>query len=588
MIELRNLVHQYTVWEAENKKTKLNALDGISLDIPSGQFVAILGPNGCGKSTLSKHLNGLLLPDEGYVWIDGNKTSDLAKLRAIRQAVGMVFQNPDNQIIGSSVEEDVAFGPENHQVPTPKIRQLVEKSLRAVGLWPKRFVSPARLSGGEKQRVAIAGTIATESSCIVLDEPTAMLDPNARREVLNLVHDLNRRAGITIILITHHTDEVVDADQVILMRDGKMLRQGTPREIFADLSLLREVHMDVPQITALGEALRLSGLPIETPILHANELEAQLRALLPKSLGRVPKASPTAETLLPKAPILEAKNISYTYNPGNAHETKVLHDVSFAVAPGECVGLVGVSGSGKTTLAKHLNGLLKTDSGDILFQGQSIYSKNYKLSGLRKEVGLVFQYPEHQLFGQTVLKDVCFGPLNLGMSREEAEAAAKTALAMVGVDEKYYYNNPIDTSGGQKRRIAIAGVLAMRPKVLLLDEPAAGLDPASKLAMFDLITKIKEETGTAIVLISHHMEDVAVYADRVYVLDHGRLTLTGTPRDVFTKVQELRKMGIGVPEVTAFTARLREEGYPLPHPAVTVPEARDMLLGLWREGGRHA
>lgn len=286
MINIKDLVHKYTVWESETTKSKKTVLDGISLDIPSGQFVAILGANGSGKSTLAKHLNVLLLPDEGTVWIDGKKTNDKKALWEIREKVGMVFQNPDNQIIGTSVEEDVAFGPENKNLDSDVIQERVADSLREVGLLHKRKSSPFRLSGGQKQRVAIAGALAGMPQCIVLDEPTAMLDPKSRREVLQVIHTLNREKGITIILITHHTDEVVDADRIIVMEKGRIADIGTPQEIFCNLDLLRRVKMDVPQVTLLAQKLYEAGISLELPILTEEQLVGQLMELKSKQEQR--------------------------------------------------------------------------------------------------------------------------------------------------------------------------------------------------------------------------------------------------------------------------------------------------------------
>lgn len=286
MINIKNLVHRYTVWETEEKKTKKTVLDGVTLDIPAGQFVAILGPNGSGKSTLAKHLNVLLLPDEGTVWIDGKNTADQKVLWDIRSEVGMVFQNPDNQIVGTSVEEDVAFGPENKNLSSEIIQQTVADSLMAVGLLHKRKVSPSRLSGGQKQRVAIAGALAGNPGCIVLDEPTAMLDPKSRREVMRVVQKLNREKGITIVLITHHTDEVVHADKIILMKAGHIVNTGTPREIFSDLSVLRDVKMDVPQVTELAYRLKCRGIAIQTPVLTEEELVEKLMKAYGDSTGQ--------------------------------------------------------------------------------------------------------------------------------------------------------------------------------------------------------------------------------------------------------------------------------------------------------------
>ena len=245
MIKIENLVHKYTIWKDENIKSEKTVLDGISLDIPSGQFVAILGPNGSGKSTLAKHLNVLLLPNEGTVWIDGKDTHAKERLWEIRSQVGMVFQNPDNQIIGTSVEEDVAFGPENKNIEPEKIRKIVETVLRKVKLWDRRKASPSILSGGQKQRLATADALAGLPACLVLDEPTAMLDPDSRKEVINIVKELNRKEGMTIILITHHTDEVVDADRIVLMKDGKIIGDDIPKKIFADYELLKKAKMDI-------------------------------------------------------------------------------------------------------------------------------------------------------------------------------------------------------------------------------------------------------------------------------------------------------------------------------------------------------
>ena len=279
MIKIKDLVHRYTIWENENKKSKKTVLDGISFDIPSGQFVAILGANGSGKSTLAKHLNVLLLPDEGTVWIDGKDTKDKEKLWKIRTEVGMVFQNPDNQIIGTSVEEDVAFGPENRNLPSQEIRGRVTKSLDAVGLQSKRKVSPSRLSGGQKQRVAIAGVLACLPKCLVLDEPTAMLDPKSREEVMKVVHELNQERGFTVVLITHHMDEAVGADQIYLMKEGHVVKCGSPKEIFCETELLRELKLDVPQVTELAYRLAEKGIPFKLPVLKEEDFVEQMKAV---------------------------------------------------------------------------------------------------------------------------------------------------------------------------------------------------------------------------------------------------------------------------------------------------------------------
>lgn len=277
IIDAKGLVHEYFIRDEEgNVESVRTALDHMDLAVEPGQFVAVLGHNGSGKSTFAKHLNALLTPSEGTLIVDGMDTSDEALTYEIRQKAGMVFQNPDNQIIASVVQEDVGFGPENIGVPTDEIWERVEKSLRAVGMWDYREHSPNKLSGGQKQRVAIAGVMAMEPKCIILDEPTAMLDPNGRKEVLDAVHALNREKGVTIILITHYMEEVIDADYVYVMDEGKVVLEGNPRGIFAQVDLLKEYRLDVPQITLLAHELKKAGLPLADGILTREELAEQL------------------------------------------------------------------------------------------------------------------------------------------------------------------------------------------------------------------------------------------------------------------------------------------------------------------------
>ena len=273
MIKTDKLVFEYAKRDEEgNIIGKSRAIDEVSLDIEPGQFIAILGHNGSGKSTLAKHMNALLVPSDGTMWVDGMDTKEDEHLWDVRQSAGMVFQNPDNQIIGTVVEEDVGFGPENLGVPTEEIWQRVEDSLKAVGMIEYRHHSPNKLSGGQKQRVAIAGVMAMRPECIVLDEPTAMLDPNGRKEVLRSVMELRKREHITVILITHYMEEVVDADHVFVMDHGHVVMQGTPREIFSQVDTLKHYRLDVPQVTILADELRKRGLDIPAGVLKKEEL----------------------------------------------------------------------------------------------------------------------------------------------------------------------------------------------------------------------------------------------------------------------------------------------------------------------------
>lgn len=280
IIEARKLVHEYINRDEEDNVESIQvALDKLDLNVERGQFVAILGHNGSGKSTFAKHINALLTPTEGTLIVDGMQATDEDRIYDIRQSAGMVFQNPDNQIIASIVQEDVGFGPENLGVPTEEIWERVEKSLKSVGMWQYREHSPNKLSGGQKQRVAIAGVMAMEPKCIILDEPTAMLDPNGRKEVLQAVHKLNKEKGVTVVLITHYMEEVVGADYVYVMDKGKVVMEGDPRHIFSQVEALQHYRLDVPQITLLAHELRKAGVPIPEGILTREELTEALKRI---------------------------------------------------------------------------------------------------------------------------------------------------------------------------------------------------------------------------------------------------------------------------------------------------------------------
>ena len=288
IIKAKDLVHEYIRRDEEgNVESIQTALDKVSLDVKKGDFIAVLGHNGSGKSTLAKHINAILEPTEGSLWVDGFDTTDEKNIWDIRQRAGMVFQNPDNQIIASVVEEDVGFGPENIGVPTDEIWQRVEESLKAVGMLKYRAHSPNKLSGGQKQRVAIAGVMAMQPECIVLDEPTAMLDPVGRKEVLEAVHALNREKGVTIILITHYMEEVVEADHVYVMDAGKVVMQGTPRSIFSQVERLKEYRLDVPQVTELAYELKQAGVDLPDGILTMDELMEKLLHILHEKFPEV-------------------------------------------------------------------------------------------------------------------------------------------------------------------------------------------------------------------------------------------------------------------------------------------------------------
>ena len=282
---------------------------------------------------------------------------------------------------------------------------------------------------------------------------------------------------------------------------------------------------------------------------------------------------------------IELKNITYTYSPGTAYEIHALKDINLEIPDGQFIGVIGHTGSGKSTLIQHLNALIRPTSGSVLYNGEDVWEEKYDRRKLRSQVGLVFQYPEHQLFESDVLSDVCFGPMNQGMSREEAEAEAKKALLQVGFKEKNFSKSPFELSGGQKKRVAIAGVLAMNPKILILDEPTAGLDPKGRDEILDQISELHKARGITIILVSHSMEDVAKYVERLIVVNRGQIAFDDTPREVFSHYQELEAMGLAAPQITYIMHALKQKGLKVDPNATTVEEARDDILRALKEAG---
>ena len=563
MIKTENLNFLYP--SAEDANDNQNALTNLNITVKKGEFVAILGHNGSGKSTLAKHINALLTPTSGAIYVNELDTSDSKNIWPIRQSIGMLFQNPDNQIVASIVEEDVAFGPENLGVPPQEIRQRVDDALATVGMTEHAESPPHNLSGGQKQRVAIAGVLAMKPDCIVLDEPTAMLDPQGRKEVIGTALHLNQEYGVTVILITHFMEEAALAQRVIVMHGGQVAMDDTPHNVFSQVTKMESLGIGVPQITALAHKLQPSAnLPITV-----DEFVQQIN--IPQPQQPPSRYAPLQTT----APILALKDVSHTYSPGTPFEKKAIDGINIDIHLGEIMAIIGHTGSGKSTLIQHLNGLLTPTEGYVEFSGKTITKDD--LVNLRQQVGLVFQYPEHQLFESTVSKDIAFGPKQLGLSEEETNDRVRQALATVGLPEALMEKSPFELSGGQKRRVAIAGVLAMHPQVLVLDEPTAGLDPQGKRELQQQILTMHKELGIAVVLISHSMEDVAALAHKIVVLNHGHIAHHGMSQEIFSKNRELMDIGLDTPELTKLFARLHEINPSIPKGVFSLADAMHVL-----------
>lgn len=592
------------------------ALDGIDLNIEDGEFFCILGGNGSGKSTFAKHLNALLQPDAGTVRINGMDASDPELVYDIRSTAGMVFQNPDDQLVATLVEDDVAFGPENLGVPSAQIAQRVREALKGVGLVGFERHETHALSGGQKQRVALAGVLAMEPRVLILDEASSMLDPRGRKGLMKVCRALHDR-GMTIVMITHFMEEAAEADRVAVFRAGRVAMLGAPEEILTRADELAQLNLDMPASCCLGRALRAKGVPVcaqvreadmvaEIAQVYAERSGADVAGRPSASDSRVlDHASSAADGMVASEPVIEISHLSHSWSLSARERRRwrkrsttvgasgkqalwgndpnspwALRDVSLTVRRGEFLGLAGHTGSGKSTLVQHLNGLIRPQEGSVCALGLDLSSKK-GAAAVKAKVGVVFQYPERQLFAETVAQDVAFGPRNLGLPQDEVVRRVATSLARVGLDLAAIGDkSPFELSGGQQRRVAFAGVLAMEPEVLVLDEPMAGLDPAARRDFLELIDRLHRE-GLTVVMVSHSMDDLANCCDRIVVMNEGAVFADGTPTQVFAHANELKSIGLGVPAAQRMALSLVQAGVPLRCDKLyTVESLADELAGM--------
>ena len=550
--------------ETESKAPRL-ALDGISISIDKGSYTAILGSNGSGKSTLAKIIDILEVPDSGKVVIFGKDTADDNLFWDIRSHCCCVFQNPDNQIVGTMIEEDVAFGPENLGVPNPELRERVEQALKDVGLFEYRHKETMALSGGQKQKLAIAGALAMRPDILILDEATAMLDPTSRDDFLALVEKMREEKGLTLITITHDMTEALRCDKIIIVDKGKAVMEGTPEEIFMSDDLWQYGLKRPVKFNFAFEIAKLTDSKLTKEDLKSNEtLTASIIKMLKKPGIKAPESVPEVQTKGDDSDIImSVKGLSYIY-PGS--DKKAIDDINIDIRRGEVLGIVGESGCGKTTLISHMNAIFRPNVGDIIIHTKDgdLSCKNKKdTMKIRQNVGLVFQYPEYQLFEETVYKDIAYGLHKMNIDKKEQAVMIRDAATKVGLTEKELNSSPFELSGGQKRRVAMAGVLVMRPGILVLDEPASGLDPRGRHEMFKIIKDLRD-SGTTIILVSHNMDEAAVNCDRICLINDGKIRAIGTPAELFVK-KKADELKIQLPRITRFSAVLRtelEEIYP--------------------------
>ncbi len=539
-IDIRGLSHKFNIKDKDGNKIGENwAIKDVDFLADRGEMIAILGRNGSGKSTFARHLNGLLAPHGGSIVIGGKDLASTDNLMAVRRQVGMVFQNPDNQIVGNTLAEDIGFGLENLGMPCSDIWNKIDEMLELTGLTAYKYSSTSRISGGQKQRLAIAASMAMTPECLVLDEATSMLDPQGAKDMLKLVLKLNKDKNITVIMVTHKISEALLADRVYILDDSRIVAEGIPEDVLTDVERLKTYGLEIPVRMKIE-----TGIPVDICSEYKKK-HLQISQKVEMTANHVNDHDITLNDL--KKCIVELQKVSYSYVNGN-ESFKALSDIDLKIYEGQVLAVIGQTGSGKSTLLQMINKLIAPQSGKVYLYGTDV-QRVRNIKDIRRRIGYVFQFPESQLFESTVLKDVMYGPINFGMSKEEAEMSARHALELVGVPERYTDYSPFELSGGLRKRVAIAGILAYEPDILILDEPACGLDGESKEQLWELIRTLNREKNVTIILVSHDMEDVYEMSERVLLMDHGKVVYDGGTGDFFDDRELLEQYGIGSPDV---------------------------------------
>ncbi len=532
------------------------ALDGVDLEVAEGEFVVVMGPSAAGKSTLCVSLNGLI-PHffrgrmEGEVRVRGRSTR-AGKVGEFAKEVGLVFQDFEAQLFSTNVALEVAFGPENFQVEREEMVRRVESVLKRVRLQGFEDRTPATLSGGQKQRLAIASVLAIEPRILCLDEPTTDLDPIGKLGVFEIAEELKNRDDVTLIIVEHETEETIDADRIVVLREGKIVADRPAREVLRDVKLLEESSVMPLQVARFfhERGTEDGQLPL-TPEEGVEEFGRRGWRVSSARHRELVEADERREEDYGE-PVIEVEGLTYRYPNG----VLALEGVDLTVRRGEFLAVLGQNGSGKTTLVKHFNGLLKPTEGSVRVNSEETVKQGIRRLGQR--VGYVFQNPDHQIFSDTVADEVAFGPKIREMEEDEIEERVREALAAVGMEGRGG-EDPFGLTKGERQRVAVASVLAVRPEVLILDEPTTGLDYAEQRSMMDLVKRLNEG-GSTIIAVTHTMWVVAEYAHRAVVIKDGEVILFGTVREVFAEEETLRDASLRPPHVVSFSNSM---GFPV-------------------------
>ncbi len=582
---------------ANEGQLPIRAVDHLSFHVKKGSHVALLGRNGSGKSTITRLINGLLLPDEGSVIVGDMDTRDSLDIFEIRRICGMVFQNPDNQLIGTTVADDIAFGPCNLELSIDEVNSRVDEALRKAGLTDLRDRAPHNLSGGQKQKLAIASVMAMEPECIILDEATSMLDPLSRQSVMELILELKDKSDISIVQITHHMEEAVLADYVYVISEGRITLEGIPAEVFDQFERVHAEGLSIPTHIEIARRIANATTAPYRPedIFSFDGAVSFVRSVLSQfshsdvpgdrrdTIDKSPSKSVESEDRRvddvahesDRERVVEISDLSFAYVSDAGDPVKALKNLSLSVYKGEILGILGHTGSGKSTLIQHINGILPSKKGTVVVLGRDLSDRKV-VREIRRHVGLLFQYPEDQLFEETVALDIAFAPKQLNRTPEQVERSVLRAAKRLGVDS-ILNRSPFELSGGQRRRVAIAGVLAADPDIIMMDEPAAGLDPVGRDDLFSDLMTLADE-GATLLIVSHDMETMASLCDRILILNDGEIAGCGTPREMTSSSEFLESVSLVLPSSKRFLNRFVDLFPNLDTNCYTAEEAADSLL----------
>ncbi|MHC1771074.1 MAG: ABC transporter ATP-binding protein [Flexilinea sp.] len=557
------------------------ALKDVSFTIDEGEIIALVGSNGSGKTTLARHINALLLPTSGNVLVDGMNTRDQTAHLQIRANVGMVFQHPEDQILATIIEEDVAFGPENLCRLPEIIREQVDQALSIVNMNENRHRQSHLLSAGQMQRVALAGVLAMQPRCIIFDETTAMLDPAGRRDVLHRMVELNRM-GITVIFITHIMEEVTLAQRALLLKQGELVFDGNPLSLFSDKMLIETSGLESPAAIRFYETFPFLFPGIKRATADLNVLFESIPVYPGATTSFTGSQPDAAETLTNE---IEIHELAHTYLANTPLAQPSLTSVSMNVKKDVPHGLMGATGSGKSTLLQHLNGLYRPQRGKVRIGPFDLNSPDADVKALRRYAGLVFQNPELYFFEQYVGDEIAFGP-KLMRGTSGLREKVMWAMALVGLDFTTFKDRIINTlSGGEQRKVALASILAISPMLLILDEPTAGLDPRSRRNLLVNLHQLQSE-GIQMVFSSHNMDDIAEMVEAVTVLSKGCSLVTQPVHQAFLDCKMLSGAGLEQPASLRLAQALRNRSWPISQTAVTLKAVTDEITRA-AEGRNH-